>query len=263
MGVIYAKLTDPQGVPQVDFNAYNTRYVSRDLHATLFYTNSLNTAQEQYTNNYLDLLRRALAKSSIGSTILSADPVEDKQLCVYTLRVDTSDNKLVVIRGLLEGKRIIDKNAPLGDENDRQFRPGSIHMTMYFLPVREEDKAALIQDMNQYVNNVISFGNVYWNNVKESMIKKSFNKIGVAEYREYLSSMSDDQIVEVFAFGHDDTNTDEFGSVTSAAVLAADEWGVRKGAVHLLEDGSDYDTNLRRIASSRGIVPDTDEDLFR
>lgn len=94
------------------------------------------------------------------------------------------------------------------------------------------------------------------------MNKVSFNKVGVDQYRQYLSGLSTDGIAEVFTFGHNDENVNEIGERVSAADLAIDEMILRTNHVNRLDDDN-YGQNLKRIASVRGIVPDTDEDLFR
>lgn len=113
------------------------------------------------------------------------------------------------------------------------------------------------------------------------MSKVSFNKVGVKEYREYLSGLVEKDVVDIFTSAVDDEGVDEFGNKTSASMLAADELVLRAGAVvdpdnlgkndpdeyysvKEIESMKAYASNLRRIAAERGIVPESkDDSLFQ
>jgi hypothetical protein len=223
--------------------------------------------------NFFKIMDMSGKQMPYQTTVVGARFVEEKYIATYTLGIfeeSTRDRLSKFVKALIR-VQVLPRGQGLGDENDKKYNPGYLHMTMYGIS-GEQDQ--IFQEMVRLAQArpVVSFSSIVWNEkrtgsvigrTKEAAMNKiSFSKVGINEYRQHLSSLSLEGLAEVFTFGLKDENIDEIGERVSAADLAMDEVAIRSGLVYNLSD-DEYGQNMKRIASARGIVPDTDEDLFR
>ena len=274
MASVYSAFANPTQLPQIDVSQLmQTPAVYRNpigLHVSLITTEELSDVSANSAKNIMNvLLSKAVELGYAVFTVSGASLIED----------DVQD-------GIQEGKYVYDLNPSGTAQNsiartaeylkDKSIRIKTIgwqngyHMTMYFKPVQVDQQSILKQLMDNNKGQTVTFGkaHVEIRKRRSSMNKMSFNKVGIAEYRDHLARIPQEDLFDIFVADADETGLDEFGNKTSAAMLAADELLLRNNVVinpeHIEDEQAKvYAAHLQRIASSRGIIPQADSDLFQ
>lgn len=288
MPSIYSAFVDPTALPQVDTSQLAQQPVPyRDRlgpHVSVIKTEDLSATDAASAQNILNvllgkLIEHGAAEFTIVRGALLENDIEDGiQEGKYVYVLNPSGN---VMNAINTSAKYLTSKARIRVRSIGYN--GSFHMSMYYKPIQQDQQQALEQAMNANRNETVNFGRVYVDIDKKrsSMSKVSFNKVGVKEYREYLSGLFEKDVVGIFTSAIDDEGVDEFGNKTSASMLAADELVLRAGVAvdpnaigkndpdeyysdKEIESMKTYASHLRRIASERGIVPESDDDsLFQ
>lgn len=288
MPSIYSAFVEPNGLPQIDTSRLLQQPAPyRDRlgpHVSVIKTENLSSTDATSAQNILNVLlgkvieHGAAEFTIVKGALLENDIEDDIQEGKYVYVLNPSS---AVMNAINTSAKYLANKARIRVRSIGYN--GSFHMSMYYKPVQPDQQQALEQAMNANQNKTVNFGRVYVSIDKKrsSMSKVSFNKVGVKEYREYLSGLVEKDVVDIFTSAVDDEGVDEFGNKTSASMLAADELVLRAGAVvdpdnlgkndpdeyysvKEIESMKAYASNLRRIAAERGIVPESkDDSLFQ
>lgn len=274
MASVYSAFANPAQLPQIDVSQLmQTPAVYRSpigLHVSLITTEEMSDVNAKSAKNIMNvLLGKAVEIGQASFTIAGAKLIENdvedgikEGKYVYVLAPSgNAQNAIARTAEYLRNKSI--RVQRIGYQN-------GYHMSMYYKPVQSDQQAILLQLMDGNRGQSIAFGRVHVQirRKRSSMNKVSFNKVGVAEYRNHLASASQEDLFDIFVADADETGLDEFGNKTSAAMLAADELLLRNSVVidpeHIEDEQAKvYAAHLQRIASSRGIIPQADNDLFQ
>lgn len=288
MASVYSAFTNPTAVPQIDTSQLlQTPVVNNQqigIHATAIQTEETNETGLKNAKKSIDALLGKFTSQNpvvfkvLGAKLFENDPAAAEYgqgMFVYILDGSSVAHAVQKTVAFLKERAQV-RVRSVGDGNNLY------HVSMYYKPVQPDQQEILLRLMNEKKNagdGQFVFGNVYAgvSTKRSSMNKVSFNKVGVKQYREHLASLSEKDLVDVFADVDDEFGVDEFGDKTSASMLAADELLLRSGVVidtddlapdedcgeKEIESMKNYASHMQRIASSRGIVSSADEDLFR